>query len=209
MSAVHHQHIFSLRLDFEIDGPSNSVVEVDTVAVPLGPDNPHGTGITTEESVFETELDAQRVIDPLKDRYWKVINPSRTNRFGQPVGYKLSPQASSLLLAAPESNIATRARFGEKHLWVTPYDPDEMHASDDYPNQRAGEHGLPVWTAKDRPISDTDVVVWHTIGVSHIARPEDWPIMPVATTGFSLLPVGFFDRNPSLDVAPSPATTCH
>jgi primary-amine oxidase len=27
--------------------------------------------------------------------------------------------------------------------------------------------------------------------------------MPVATIGFSLKPVGFFDRNPGLDVPPS------
>jgi Cu2+-containing amine oxidase len=30
--------------------------------------------------------------------------------------------------------------------------------------------------------------------------PEDWPVMPVSTVGFSLKPVGFFDRNPALDV---------
>jgi primary-amine oxidase len=33
-------------------------------------------------------------------------------------------------------------------------------------------------------------------------RPDDWPIMPVARAGFRLEPVGFFDRNPSLDVPP-------
>lgn len=209
LSAVHHQHLFSVRLDFEVDGPGNSVVEVDTVAVPPGPDNPHGNAITAEQTVLETEMGAQRVIDPFKDRYWKVINPSKLNRFGQPVGYKLKPAASSLLLAAHDSQIAARARFAEKHLWVTPYEPDEMHAAGDYPNQLGGEHGLPVWTAQDRNVTDTDVVVWHTIGVSHICRPEDWPIMPVATTGFSLLPVGFFDRNPSVDVAPSDSSTCH
>jgi primary-amine oxidase len=33
--------------------------------------------------------------------------------------------------------------------------------------------------------------------------------MPVESTGFSLVPVGFFDRNPALDVPPSTEGHCH
>ena len=124
------------------------------------------------------------------------------------MAYKLLPESSSLMLAAPESRVAVRARFAQRHLWVTPYRPDEMHAAGDYPNQSTGEDGLPRWTAQDRSITDTDVVLWHTFGVSHVPRPEDWPIMPVERIGFQLLPVGFFDRNPSLDVPP-PRPACH
>jgi primary-amine oxidase len=42
-----------------------------------------------------------------------------------------------------------------------------------------------------------------TVVHHHIPRPEDWPVMPVATIGFALSPVGFFDHNPALDV-PAP-----
>jgi primary-amine oxidase len=53
-------------------------------------------------------------------------------------------------------------------------------------------------------------VLWYTFGHHHVPRPEDWPVMPVATIGFSLKPVGFFDRNPALDVPPPAAHgTCH
>jgi primary-amine oxidase len=45
--------------------------------------------------------------------------------------------------------------------------------------------------------------VWHTVGVTHVPRPEDWPVMPVEYCGFMLQPVGFFERNPTLDVPPS------
>ena len=34
---------------------------------------------------------------------------------------------------------------------------------------------------------------------------EDWPIMPVDTVSFWLKPFGFFDRNPTLDLPPSPS----
>jgi primary-amine oxidase len=52
-------------------------------------------------------------------------------------------------------------------------------------------------------VVDTDIVVWHTVGVTHFCRPEDFPVMPVEYTGFTLKPFGFFDRNPALDLAPS------
>ena len=43
-------------------------------------------------------------------------------------------------------------------------------------------------------------MLWHTLGLTHYVRPEDWPIMPVDHAGFKLKPDGFFDRNPTLDV---------
>ena len=51
-----------------------------------------------------------------------------------------------------------------------------------------------------RTIADTDLVAWYTVGFHHIPRPEDWPVMPVAWHSFELRPVGFFTRNPALDI---------
>ena len=67
---------------------------------------------------------------------------------------------------------------------------------------RRVDEGLPAWTAADRSIEDTDVVLWYVFGIHHITRMEDWPIMPVDTVSFWLKPFGFFDRNPTLDVPP-------
>jgi primary-amine oxidase len=53
------------------------------------------------------------------------------------------------------------------------------------------------------------VVLWYTLGAHHVVRPEDWPVMPCAYTGFHLKPVGFFDGNPALDIPPSPPAACH
>jgi primary-amine oxidase len=104
--------------------------------------------------------------------------------------------------------VARRAAFTGKHLWVTPYERSERFPAGDYPNQHPGGAGLPEWTAADRPIENTDVVLWYVLGSHHIPRPEDWPVMPVERCGFTLKPLGFFDRNPSLDVPPPPAH-CH
>ena len=58
--------------------------------------------------------------------------------------------------------------------------------------------------AANRPTDGEDIVLWHTFGTTHFPRPEDWPVMPVDHVGFTLKPVGFFDRNPTLDVPASP-----
>jgi primary-amine oxidase len=132
-----------------------------------------------------------------------VVNERSLNRLGQPVGYKLLPAATPTLLAGEGSVVRKRAAFATHNLWVTPYEDTELRAAGPWPNQHAGGSGLPEWTAADRDIVDTDVVLWHTFGLTHVVRPEDWPVMPVERTGFSLVPVGFFDRNPALDLPPS------
>ncbi len=211
VAAPHHQHLFSARLDLDVDGSENTVYEVDAERVPTGPDNPWGNAFRQAATRLDSELAAQRDTNAATSRVWKVVHSSRTNRLGQPVGYKLVPTMSTpTMLASPESSVGRRAGFARHNLWVTPYRRDERRAAGEYPNQHAGGDGLPRWTAADRAIADTDVVLWYTFGVTHFVRPEDWPVMPVEYTGFLLQPVGFFDRNPALDVAPTRADgTCH
>jgi NAD(P)-dependent dehydrogenase (short-subunit alcohol dehydrogenase family) len=61
----------------------------------------------------------------------------------------------------------------------------------------------------DRPVRDTDIVVWHTFVAHHAVRPEDWPVMPVTTAGFHLRPFGYFDAHPALDLPCPHAEHCH
>jgi primary-amine oxidase len=202
-----HQHFFNVRLDMMVDGPNNSVYEVNTVSDAPGPDNPHDNAFHTEATLLATESRAQRVVDQMSARFWTIANSDSPNRFGDPVAYKLVPGENVLPFAGPNASVIKRAAFMTKHLWVTPYRPRERYAAGDYPNQHAGGGGLPEYTRNDEPVENTDIVVWYTFGAHHVVRPEDWPIMPVSHIGFSLKPVGFFDRNPGLDVPP-PMTHC-
>ncbi len=197
-----HQHFFNARLDMMVDGLNNSVYEVNTVADPPGPDNPHRNAFRAVSTLLARESEAQRVIDPFSARYWKVVNPNKTNRLGQPVAYKLVPGENVLPFAAPDASVIQRAGFMTKHLWVTRYDPAEKSAAGDYPNQHPGGAGLPKYVQADRELENTDVVLWYTFGPHHVVRTEDWPVMPVSTIGFTLKPLNFFDRNPALDVPP-------
>ncbi|MGD1905962.1 MAG: primary-amine oxidase [Leptolyngbyaceae cyanobacterium] len=208
VNALNHQHFFAMRLDFDVDGCDNQVYEVNSVAEPIGPENPYGNGWYAEATLLGTEQAAQRPIDPLGGRYWKVVNPQVLNRLGQPVGFKLMPGDNVRPFAHPDAPIRKRAGFLDHHLWVTPYHPDENFPAGPYPNQHPGGDGLPKWTQGDRNLDNTDIVLWYVFGHHHIPRPEDWPVMPMAYSGFTLKPVGFFDQNPALDVPPS-VPKCH
>jgi primary-amine oxidase len=204
--APFHQHMFCARLDLDIDGTDNRVIEVE--AEPLGPgdDNPWANAFRARSTLLEREQQAQRLVNPAQSRSWRVVSSTARNGLGAPTGYKLIPTMSTpTLLADSSSSVGRRAGFACHNLWVTPYAPDELRAAGDYPNQSAGGAGLPAWTAANRDLVDTDVVLWYSFGITHFPRPEDWPVMPVEYTGFLLSPVGFFDRNPALDVPPSAA----
>lgn len=206
IGGVNYQHFFSARLDMEVDGTRNALVEVDCRAEAPGVDNPYGNAFVVSERLLTDEVSARREVDPLSARSWDVINPHVRNRMGKPVGYKLLPGQNVRLLAHPDSSIARRAAFLRHHLWATPYAASEMYAAGDYPNQHAGGAGLPAYTATNRSLRDSDLVLWYNFGYNHVVRLEEWPIMPVQSLGFSLKPVGFFDYNPAIDVpSPEPA----
>jgi primary-amine oxidase len=213
LCASNHQHVFNVRLDMTVDGPDNSVYEVDIV--PEEEDlNPYGNAFYAQSTLLPTEKAAQRVISPMTSRYWKIANSTKSNAMGYPTAYKLMPGDNSLLMARPSASVTKRATYGTKHLWVTPYEEAEMYPAGDYPNQHAGGTGLPAWTEADRPIENTDLIVWHTMAHVHAPRAEDWPVMPVATLGFMLKPHNFFDESPANDVPASPSTAskhacCH
>ncbi|MEZ5179870.1 MAG: primary-amine oxidase [Acidimicrobiales bacterium] len=210
LAAPVHQHLFCARLDLDVDGTDNRVEEVEAEVMPMGPDNPWGNAFRPKVTVLGRESEAKRETDSRTSRAWRVVNPSKLNHVGRPVGYKLVPTMSTpTLLAHPESSVGKRAGFARHNLWVTPYAPGEQRAAGDFPNQHEGGAGLPEWTAADRELDDTDVVLWYTFGVTHLPRPEDFPVMPVEYTGFLLAPFGFFERNPALDVPPSPPGACH
>jgi primary-amine oxidase len=208
LGAPYHQHLFGARLDMMIDGLGNSVDELEARLVPRGPANPSGIGFTQIVTRLTDEASAARLADNSKNRVWLVSNPSVKNRLGGATGYVLYPEGRPVLLADSDSDIYKRAEFASKNLWVTPYSPDENYPAGDFVNMNNGGAGMPAWRAGNRNVDDTDIVVWHTFGLTHFPRIEDWPVMPVDTAGFVLKPHGFFGRNPTLDIPESTNDHC-
>ena len=89
-----HQHFVVARLDLEVDGPDNTVVASETVAPPIGPDNPHGLALIQRSTPLRTEAEGKQDLDWASQRSWKVTNPNQLNRVGTPVAYKLVPSSA-------------------------------------------------------------------------------------------------------------------
>jgi primary-amine oxidase len=199
VEAVHHQHFFNFRLDMDVDGAAgNSVAELDAVVRPAKTDN--GSAMVMTETLLHREQEARRQLNPAAGRKWKIFNPSVKNALGMPVAYLLVPGENTPSFIDPDSSLGKRAGFLRYPLWVTPYDAGERYPAGDYVFDSKAGDGLPRWTLADRPLENQDLVLWYTLGVTHIPRPEEWPVMPVHRAGFKLLPSGFFTRNPALDL---------
>ena len=197
-----HQHVFCMRLDMEVDGPLNTVLECDTIAPPMGEGNPMGNAFYVEETPLRNESQAGRKVDFQKSRYWKVINPEHKNGMGKPTGYKLETPSALPAYADPASPSGRRSTFIYNNLWVTAFDENERYPAGEFMNHSTGEDGISTWIQKDRPLENTDIVLWHSFGLHHVPRIEDHPVQPCVLCGFKLMPTNFFDGNPLIDLPP-------
>jgi len=201
--APFHQHFIVTRLDLDVDGTGNTVYATDSEPAVAGGDDPYGLGLVVRSTPLRTEAEGKQDYAWDTQRTWKVVNDNVPNGLGTPVGYKLVPSAAFPPLLDRASPAYQRAEAIGHTLWVTPYHEDERWPCGDFPVQSEHDSGLAAWTTADRPIENTDVVLWYVFGIHHITRPEDWPVMPSDIVSFWLKPLGFFDRNPALDVPPS------
>ena len=109
--------------------------------------------------------------------------------------------------------------FIRNHVWVTPFAAAERYPAGEYVCNSDGSEGLAEIVKQNRSVENTDLVVWHCFGLHHIVRPEDYPVQPCVSAGFSLMPSGFFSQNPSNDLprtvntasvlASGDSSTCH
>jgi primary-amine oxidase len=196
---VNHSHFFSFRLDMDVDGAQNALLVDKLKTTTLPADNPRRSVWTVDAIAPQREKDAMRMSPMNSPEVWRIVNPSVKNPFGWPVGYEIEGHGAMSLMS-PDDYMRRRAGFVDHTLWVTPYAPTELYAAGDYPSNSVAGLGLPEWTAANRPIANTDVVAWLTLGFHHVPRPEDWPVMPVAWHSFALRPVGFFARSPAIDI---------
>ena len=202
VAAPNHQHFFSFRLDLDVDGVENAVRETSIVplAVP-GSKNAFGP----HEALLATE--GFRDADPFSTRHWEISSGTTHNAVGGHTSFALETAAIARPLSQPDYEPLLRAAFAQHTFWVTRYAEGEDYAAGDFPNQGHGPAGLPSFITPPQSLGDhtgADIVIWPTIGMTHVPRPEDYPVMPTETIGFRLVPHGFFDRNPALDAQELP-----
>ena len=198
--AVNHDHYFSYRLDMDVDGSNNSLLLDRLVASNLPADHPRRSIWVKESKIAQTESQAKLNINFDRPTLWRVISNTRKNHVGYPTSYQLMAGMNGNTLLSEDDFPRRRAGFINHHLWVTPFNGDERFAAGEYPTLSTPGQGLPAWTSSNRNIENADIVLWYTIGMHHMVRAEDWPVMPVLWHSFELRPFDFFDRNPSMDI---------
>ena len=198
--AVNHDHYSSYRLDLDIDGANNRIVAGRLVTPRLPERHPRRSRWVREEHVPANEHDLRPDISLERPALWRVVSNDERDFSGYTTNFQLVPGGNANTLLPEDDYPRRRAGFIDHHLWITAQRDGERHAAGDHPTLRELGQGPPAWTSVDRPIRDTDIVVWQTIGRHHLPRSKDWPVMPAVWYGFELRPFDFFDRNPALDL---------
>jgi primary-amine oxidase len=190
IAAPSHQHFFNFRVDFDVDGVRNRLIQADTRTVP----SVAGNGFDADESVVSRE--GFRDADPLADRRWVVESTAERGALGNPTAYELEPLVSTPPYSQASYPPLQHAAFAQHALWATGYADGQLSAVGDDPNQGTAGDGLPADVADRANIDGRDLVVWYTAGFTHEPTVEEYPVMTRETVGFSLRPDGFFDHNP-------------
>ncbi len=201
--AVNHDHFFSYRLDMDVDGTKNSFMVEKLVPQQIQARTRKSIW-AVESSIAKTEKDGMRDVDLHNPGMWMFINPAVHGAVGHPTGYEIMPGMTAISNIAPDDPAQKVGAFSAHQMWVTPYKPDELYAAGVYVTNSKGLEGLPAWTKADRPIENTDIVGWYTVGFHHVVRVEDWPVMPMMWHDFLIRPMNFFDKNPVMTLPHKP-----
>ncbi len=197
--AINHDHYFSFRLDFDVDGQNNSFVKYRLQPKALPTASPRRSIYVYEQEIPQTDTQARLNRHPGPTMF-AVFNPAATNAVGNRTAYQILPLSHAKMILSQDEPSVKRAAFARHDFWVTPYHPSERYASGDYVFGSKGDDGLGVWTSHHRSVVNTDIVVWHTVGMHHMTRAEDIPVMNMNWKGMRLRPLNFFDYNPALDL---------
>ncbi len=142
-----------------------------------------------------TSRDARRGAVDETARTWTVYNPHARGASGQPRGYSVVPEGNTSTVF-PATQETGPMSFTFHHLWVTPYREGQLYAAGAYPYQAGSEYAETLFHySNGESVHDRDLVVWYSLGETHVTRPEDWPVMTSAKLSVSFRPQGFFTRN--------------
>lgn len=196
-------------------------------------DNLFGNAFYPKRTRFETIEQAMTDYNGATSRTWDIVNENVINpQSGKHVSYKLVSREVPSLLPKEGSLVWKRAAFARHAIHVIPREypvlnsrelsqrnhllkicsdaDDQLWPAGDHVPQTSGDAacGIAEWIGDgDKSIANTDIVLFHTFGLTHFPAPEDFPIMPAEPVSLLLRPRHFFECNPAMDVPPSYSIT--
>ena len=123
VNAHNHQHLFCLRIDPNVDGPRNTIFQVDAKQGPgdVGSaENKYGNAFFADRKKLSTPAEAMADYDGDVGRTWEIANENKLNKFShKPVSYKLVSREVPKLLPKEDSLVWKRAGFARHAVHVT------------------------------------------------------------------------------------------
>ena len=123
VNAHNHQHLFCLRVDANIDGPQNTVFQVDAArgSGEVGSaENYYGNAFYASKTKFTSPVQAMSDYDGSTGRTWEIANTNKLNPYSKkPVCYKLVSREVPPLLPKEGSLVWKRAGFARHAVHVT------------------------------------------------------------------------------------------
>ena len=163
IAAPGHQHFFDFRIDFDVDGPQ-----------PRGRGErrrPRPLQAATPGKLLATTLGTEgfRDANPATVRSWRIESTTRTNAVGEPTAYELVGSDTGVPYSSPTYPPLLQAPFAQHPLLGDAYKDGERYAGGDYPFQGAAGDGLTAYASPAENVNGTDVVVWYTPTITHVA----------------------------------------
>ncbi|MBB5962984.1 copper amine oxidase [Planomonospora venezuelensis] len=172
-----HSHNIFWRLDFDVDGRENDVVEQYDFT---------GSG-TAARTLVRTRFTKETRAVNGRTRWWRVVDTESRNADGHPVSWEINNSASAQY-RGPRDEAFTRA-----DLYVSQYRACERLATNNPSPDCAPS--VDRYAGSERL---TDPVLWVNVSYHHVARDEDADPMPVHWQGFRITPRDVTAENPHL-----------
>lgn len=199
--APYHDHYFNFRLDFDIDGPDNTMMVQNIVAGDVPADSPRKSFWTVRSDRVDSEKAGTFQISAFKPKYFHIMNTNADGYLGHKPGYMI--HHGSIAYGPFDFDgdpPMVRNRYIENSVWTTAYDPEERYAGGKLAFASDGSDGLHAWIEDDEDLTNTDLVTWFTAGFHHIPRMEDWPVMSTEWKTVHIMPMNFFPMNPAITI---------
>jgi primary-amine oxidase len=158
---VNHNHFVIWRMDFDLDGATNDIVE----QVDFGGEGSDGRNMTI--TALNTETKVQNNLNNL--RFWRVRDGAKANADGHAISYEIEPNVSSQFRAGES--------FTANDFYATQQNTSEILVDDG--------NGLDGFVNGQ---ALTDPVLWYSVNFHHVPRDEDDVRMPAHFQGFIIRP---------------------
>eukprot|EP01025_Chloroclados_australasicus_P041422 TRINITY_DN4386_c1_g1_i3.p1 TRINITY_DN4386_c1_g1~~TRINITY_DN4386_c1_g1_i3.p1 ORF type:complete len:942 (+),score=92.97 TRINITY_DN4386_c1_g1_i3:198-3023(+) len=213
-----HDHLSGWKVDFDIKGRNNSF-EKQTVrygtyeeafskyssAIPEDKREPPKWFSNLKLKYIDLEkLETEQglVINSSEPAVWHFINEAKPNKQGNPNGYAVIPANTHMQLMADDHPFLQAAAWTKYNLAITRHhDHEYVSHSSNYDTYMSN---VPIRSLdkylNEENIVNEDLVGWVMVGIVHVPRTEDVPLISNLGIGFHIKPWNYFDELPSMSV---------